>query len=955
MDLIRKWGSTSNAIRTTLRHSTTGQGLTGISSASTGLIVSTICDNEATPTVYSVAGGTIETIATLGTFAAPTATKCRLKEVDATNNPGMVELQFDDARFAVANAKTLRVTISGATNLLAKTITIQLQGVDVASVGRTDQTPGDIIGVLGTPSSTGPATIAHDIANVSTAITAGVAATLTATADRYTTDASANRVNSYTATFLSNGTNWITGPTTPAVAETGASGATAGSPFWLNVGLLYVSAANQYINSVTIRGFFSAGAARNCNVYAYNYVTKNQDQLSDATTRMATATTNQTYTYTLLSAHQKATSAVASTSAGSNFSAAGTTCTANVTGHGFTTGDIVTISGITTLTNANGTFMVTRVNDNQFTYPILSQTATGGGTASMTTDAIGSVRIGFKEGSTSSYNAADRLNIDQCVVNCASAGASAADIAAAVKQSMIDLYYPEGVWVDSVNGVAATVVGTNGIRTRPVTTLADAATIAGVLNLTAYSSKPGSTLTLDRSMVKTIMQGPGGWQLALGGQDISGATIRNCEMITGASTSPSTECYVHDSQIGTSAWGEVDFHRCHMMDATVTLVQDAAYLFDSIDFVPFSGTNIIDFNGSTGNRRVVIANSTGAVTIKNMKANNVLLLNGGVAVTLDSTCTAGTVYLLGPVKLTNNGSGQTILHDDESTDLSTILSRVTGTVALDSTAAKEATLTALLPHAIPMAQVGGTGAYYPKALRHDGGVIHEEGAAVAKSPATLAAADVTGNLPVDVQTIKQRAVQDVGAGNTAYVGTVAFPTSWPANWPANWSWGTSTLTTSDIDARLAAWGKTGFSLATSSIVTATFGTCVLPETTNTAAYLDAAVSEAIPSDTYWFGVEVAVENAAATPADVWTVSPKKNVADVPHGSASNVTLTVTDQAGNVLLNGVTMSEIGSTGVYSYTATGAAKMTVGKLYIAVPSATVDSGTRTGPAKIVGRDY
>ena len=44
---------------------------------------------------------------------------------------------------------------------------------------------------------------------------------------------------------------------------------------------------------------------------------------------------------------------------------------------------------------------------------------------------------------------------------------------------------------------------------------------------------------------------------------------------------------------------------------------------------------------------------------------------------------------------------------------------------------------------------------------------HVAGAAVAKSPATLAAADVSGNLPVDVQTIKTQAV-------TAAVG-VAFP------------------------------------------------------------------------------------------------------------------------------------------------------------------------------------
>src|SRR4051812_39123656 len=123
MQQIRKHSSTSNVLRATLRNSSTGQGLTGLSSASSGLIISTIADTEAAATAYTVAGSTIETISTLATFAAPTATKCRFKEVDATNHPGLYEFQFADARFAVSSAKSLKVTISGATSLLAKEIT----------------------------------------------------------------------------------------------------------------------------------------------------------------------------------------------------------------------------------------------------------------------------------------------------------------------------------------------------------------------------------------------------------------------------------------------------------------------------------------------------------------------------------------------------------------------------------------------------------------------------------------------------------------------------------------------------------------------------------------------------------------------------------------------------------------------------------------------------------------
>ena len=131
MLLIRKHGSTSNVFRVTLRDSTTGQGKTGLTTSSTGLVIGTICDNEAVSVAYTAAGNTIETITTLGTFATPTATKCRFKEVDSTSHAGLYEIQLDNARFAVSNAKILRVAISGVSGLLLKDVTIQLTATDV--------------------------------------------------------------------------------------------------------------------------------------------------------------------------------------------------------------------------------------------------------------------------------------------------------------------------------------------------------------------------------------------------------------------------------------------------------------------------------------------------------------------------------------------------------------------------------------------------------------------------------------------------------------------------------------------------------------------------------------------------------------------------------------------------------------------------------------------------------
>ena len=125
-------GATSNILQIQVGNSsvTTGAGLTGLVFNSAGLIISTICDNEAAATTYTVAGSTIETIATLGTYAAPTATKCRFKEVDGTNHPGLYELMLADARFNVTASRRMTVSMSGATNMRQTNVNIDLTSID---------------------------------------------------------------------------------------------------------------------------------------------------------------------------------------------------------------------------------------------------------------------------------------------------------------------------------------------------------------------------------------------------------------------------------------------------------------------------------------------------------------------------------------------------------------------------------------------------------------------------------------------------------------------------------------------------------------------------------------------------------------------------------------------------------------------------------------------------------
>lgn len=578
------------------------------------------------------------------------------------------------------------------------------QSMTGASVNQT----GDNFSLLGTPASSGPATIAHDIANISSAIVIGQPTNVVATdgslvrgTARTNTLGVPGTPSTYLDSTTTNSRYFAASPTTATTVNGIAS-----TGLWQQCTILCGAARANYI---TVIGSFRAGASRFCNVYAYNYATLAWDLISNTTNRMNTSGSDLTYgPFYLLLAHQK----------------------------NLTAGD-------------------------------------------------GEVTIAFVSPSTTTT---DILAVDYFAVATATAAPSAAQIADAVKQNSLLMYYPNGVWIDSINGASGTAVGTNGVRTNPVLTLEDAITINASLNQALYSNKTNSTLILDVPMNYTTMEGPGGWYLQLGDQAINGATIRNCELITGHSTSPIKECFIWNCQIADTEWGEADFHDCHIT-GTTTLVQDAPYLFDSCVFVPMTTTPIIDFNSSANDRRVVMGNCSGMVLIKNMKASNILIIDGGIDVTIDNTNTAGTVYIGAEVRLTYSGTGQTVY------------------------------------------RAGAT--FLPEAVSGAANGLALVGSIMGKSPATLTTADVTGNLPANVIQWNSGSLPTIGTSTLtqAQVSGGAYDLT-NATYIAALKAGLGTVPASGN------WnvGKTGYEAAPTagSIVTASFGACVTPETTKTA-------------------------------------------------------------------------------------------------------------------------
>lgn len=122
-------GATSQIVHVFLPDSasTTGGGKTGLTFNSSGLKIVVIRPGESSATKYLQSASNIEDITALGTYQAPSANKCRFKEIDATDLPGWYELHFADALYNTTNSRrSLGGMISGASGVAPTPFQIQL-------------------------------------------------------------------------------------------------------------------------------------------------------------------------------------------------------------------------------------------------------------------------------------------------------------------------------------------------------------------------------------------------------------------------------------------------------------------------------------------------------------------------------------------------------------------------------------------------------------------------------------------------------------------------------------------------------------------------------------------------------------------------------------------------------------------------------------------------------------
>ena len=214
------------------------------------------------------------------------------------------------------------------------------------------------------------------------------------------------------------------------------------------------------------------------------------------------------------------------------------------------------------------------------------------------------------------------------------------------------------VYLDVTNGAAGTVKGVNGTTTNPSSNIADATTIAGAENIRKFKVDGGGSVTLASTYSHWLFDVVNAALLNLGSQDIGGSVFMRTG-ITGTGTG--TDRVVFElCGMSTATVSTCNFLQCGFT-GTTTLSSETSYLawncFENAATLP-----IIDMAGDGITATTLeLVGYNGRIQINTLTSTDALIVTGDCHLTLDSTCTGGTITIAGDVKVTDNSSGTTIV------------------------------------------------------------------------------------------------------------------------------------------------------------------------------------------------------------------------------------------------------------------------------------------------------
>ena len=218
--------------------------------------------------------------------------------------------------------------------------------------------------------------------------------------------------------------------------------------------------------------------------------------------------------------------------------------------------------------------------------------------------------------------------------------------------------YGPGVYVDG-SGTAGSVLGVNGTPSSPTTTWASALTLAGKLGINRFYVMGATNLTLSGNSDEYELIAIGRGSFNAGSQRAIDTVFRDCG-VTGTFTSGLCDIIAHKCFFDSitnllSSTGIYDtiLSGTFVMAAGTTTFKDCA--MDSV-------VTAVVIDLATNDSNVAFSDFTGDILLKNMDATNTAVIDGTGVVTIDSSCTGGTVIVRGNVTpVDNSGASVTII------------------------------------------------------------------------------------------------------------------------------------------------------------------------------------------------------------------------------------------------------------------------------------------------------
>lgn len=231
-------------------------------------------------------------------------------------------------------------------------------------------------------------------------------------------------------------------------------------------------------------------------------------------------------------------------------------------------------------------------------------------------------------------------------------------------------YSGGAIYIDTVNGAAGTTDFENGTDTNPVSTIADANTLAASLGISKFVVLPGSTITFAATQTNQTFEGEN-WTLALGGQSIVGSTIKGATVSGVASGTGATQRFEHCIMNACS-----HIKGTHILTSSIAGTQTVAEAGDFFldrchSGIAGTATWIWEFGDAIGNTNLNVRNYSGGIQLESMgdTGTDTASIEGQGQI-VEGTCVGGAVTIRG--MFTTSGITNITLTDNARIDTAQI-------------------------------------------------------------------------------------------------------------------------------------------------------------------------------------------------------------------------------------------------------------------------------------------